>query len=117
MYIIYNNTTNKIVSWCNKSRTPPSGCSEIETENYIDKEHWYYDPSTNTFSGPTEAEQNEQSAINARNTRNELLQQTDWRFRSDLTPSQAWVDYCQALRDVPLQEGFPTNITWPTPPE
>ena len=33
--------------------------------------------------------------------RDRLLQETDWRFRSDLTPSQAWIDYCQALRDLP----------------
>jgi len=42
---------------------------------------------------------------------------TDWRFRSDMTPSQDWKDYCQALRDVPAQVGFPHNITWPTQPE
>ena len=30
---------------------------------------------------------------------------------------QAWVDYRQALLDVPEQEGFPTNIIWPVRPE
>lgn len=29
---------------------------------------------------------------------------------------QAWADYMQALADVPEQPGFPTAITWPTPP-
>jgi len=55
--------------------------------------------------------------------RNELLTQTDWRFRSDLTPSQAWIDYCQALRDLPANStpalddnGNLTGVTWPTPP-
>ena len=48
--------------------------------------------------------------------RNRRLAQTDWRFRSDLTPSQAWIDYCQALRDVPTQEGFPWQINWPSQP-
>jgi len=117
MYVTYNIATGSISGWSNKSRTPASGYAEVQSDDYIDYLHWYYNPTTDTFSGPTQAEQNEQSAINARNTRNELLQQTDWRFRSDLTPSQAWVDYCQALRDIPSQEGFPTNITWPTPPE
>jgi len=58
-----------------------------------------------------------------REQRNRLLAQTDWRFRSDLTPSQAWVDYCQALRDLPAnstpaldENGNLTGITWPTPP-
>lgn len=30
---------------------------------------------------------------------------------------QAWTDYRQALLDVPQQEGFPTNVVWPTKPE
>lgn len=49
--------------------------------------------------------------------RNKLLSETDWRFRSDLTPSQEWRAYCQALRDVPTQAGFPWAIAWPTQPE
>jgi hypothetical protein len=56
--------------------------------------------------------------------RNQLLAQTDWRFRSDLTPSQAWIDYCQALRDLPAnstptldENGQLTGVNWPTPPE
>jgi hypothetical protein len=56
--------------------------------------------------------------------RNRLLQETDWRFRSDLTPSQAWYEYCQALRDLPANSepqldefGNLTNVNWPTPPE
>ena len=55
--------------------------------------------------------------------RNQLLQQTDWRFRSDLTPSQEWIDYCQALRDLPAnsepqldENGNLTNVNWPVPP-
>ena len=52
-----------------------------------------------------------------RQQRNALLAETDWRFRSDLTPSQEWIDYCQALRDIPQQAGFPDNVTWPKKPE
>ena len=55
--------------------------------------------------------------------RNQLLAQTDWRFRSDQTPSQEWIDYCQALRDLPAnsepqldENGNLTNVTWPTKP-
>ena len=29
---------------------------------------------------------------------------------------QAILDYREALRDIPLQEGFPENINWPTKP-
>ena len=59
-----------------------------------------------------------------REERNKKLQETDWRFRSDLTPSQEWIDYSQALRDLPStsspeldEQGNLTNVTWPTKPE
>ena len=59
-----------------------------------------------------------------REERNLRLQETDWRFRSDLTPSQEWIDYCQALRDLPStaspeldENGQLINVTWPTKPE
>jgi len=65
-----------------------------------------------TYKAQKDAEQ----ARNVRITRDQKLASTDWRFRSDMTPSQEWIDYCQALRDVPSQEGFPWNITWPVEP-
>jgi hypothetical protein len=57
-----------------------------------------------------------EAADKVRTKRNALLSETDWRFRSDLTPSQEWKDYCQALRDITAQEGFPWTITWPDVP-
>ena len=55
--------------------------------------------------------------------RNRRLAETDWRFRVDLNPSQAWYDYCQALRDLPSnsdpqldENGQLTNVTWPEVP-
>ena len=36
-----------------------------------------------------------------REERNRRIALTDWRFRSDLSPSQEWIDYSQALRDLP----------------
>ena len=51
-----------------------------------------------------------------REKRNTLLAETDWWATSDRTMTQAETDYRQALRDVPAQDGFPTNITWPTKP-
>ena len=58
----------------------------------------------------------ERQIQNIRIERNKRLAQTDWRFRSDMNPSQAWIDYCQALRDIPTQSGFPWQINWPTQP-
>ena len=59
-----------------------------------------------------------------RQERNRRIAETDWRFRTDLTPSQEWIDYSQALRDLPStaspeldDNGQLTNITWPTKPE
>jgi hypothetical protein len=58
-----------------------------------------------------------EQAKSVRQTRDDKLAETDWRFRSDMTPSQEWKDYCQALRDIPAQSGFPWTTTWPTQPE
>ena len=63
------------------------------------------------------AQKDAEQAKNVRATRATKLSETDWRFRSDMNPSQEWKDYCQALRDVPTQAGFPWTIVWPTQPE
>ena len=48
--------------------------------------------------------------------RNEKLAETDWRALSDLTLSDEWKTYRQALRDLPSTQSDPDNITFPTPP-
>ena len=53
----------------------------------------------------------------ARKQRNIMLEETDWWAVQDRVMSQAEIDYRQALRDVPAQEGFPLNIDWPIKPE
>ena len=63
------------------------------------------------------ASKDAEQAKSVRASRDTKLSETDWRFRSDMTPSQEWKDYCQALRDVPTQAGFPWTIVWPTQPE
>ena len=97
------------------------------------KEHWEYqdgvdetasvlevgNTATITYSDPSPVEATtEEKATIVRNHRNSLLFETDWMMMSDTpAPSQAWLDYRQALRDVTDQEGFPTTVTWPTKPE
>jgi hypothetical protein len=49
--------------------------------------------------------------------RNGLLAATDWWVLPDRTPTQAQLDYRSALRDLPQQDGFPDNVTWPEKPE
>ncbi len=60
----------------------------------------------------------EQLAIEMRFERDLLLQSCDWTQLPDVPQSvkNVWAVYRQALRDITLQEGFPTNITWPTKP-
>lgn len=57
-------------------------------------------------------------ASEIRNERDRLLKETDWSQVVDApqTIKDKWSPYRQALRDVPQQSGFPTDITWPTPP-
>lgn len=82
----------------------------------------------------------EDAAAFARKIRDKLLNETDSRVALDRfnisVPSGtsftawlsflkslgeiitgAWAVYRQALRDLPEQEGFPFNVTFPTPPE
>ena len=60
-----------------------------------------------------------------REERNRRIAQTDWRASSDLTLSNAWKTYRQALRDLPasatpkLNSNYNldiTSVTWPTEP-
>ena len=77
---------------------------------------WVWDWTVSEMSDEAKAAVDASAAANVRATRDRLLAETDWRFRSDMTPSQEWINYCQALRDVPAQAGFPHNVTWPVKP-
>mgnify|MGYP003628397843 CR=1 FL=1 len=57
---------------------------------------------------------NDRKAFELRKERDAKLAATDWMASSDVTMSDAWRDYRQALRDVPSQ--LPGAITWPTEP-
>ena len=82
---------------------------------------------------PTEAELNDKvTELNngepmklLREERNKRLSETDWMANSDVTMTDAWKTYRQALRDLPAssspklnaQEGLDfTSVTWPTKP-
>tara|TARA_R100000742_G_C4249130_1_gene67642 strand:+ start:397 stop:756 length:360 start_codon:yes stop_codon:yes gene_type:complete len=58
--------------------------------------------------------------------RDKKIALTDWRMLSDQTPSDDWINYRQALRDLPasaspkLDSGGQldfSSFTWPTEPE
>ena len=82
---------------------------------------------------PTETEvTNKITALDAaepmrllRYERDKRIAKTDWRASSDLTVSDAWKTYRQALRDLPasaspsLDSNYEldlTSVTWPTEP-
>ena len=52
-----------------------------------------------------------------RNHRNSLLTETDWMGNPDVTMSDEWKTYRQALRDIPASNTIYENVTWPTKPE
>jgi len=49
-----------------------------------------------------------------------IINKSDWTQLPDVILSEEkkieWNTYRQALRDVSLQEGFPWDVVWPTPP-
>ena len=56
--------------------------------------------------------------------RNRRIAETDWMANSDVTMTDDWKTYRQALRDLPStasptldEQGNLTNVTWPTKPE
>ena len=52
-----------------------------------------------------------------RTTRNAMLAETDWMANSDVTMSDAWRIYRQALRDITDSATSLDDVTWPEKPE
>jgi len=55
------------------------------------------------------------NATQVRAERDKLLAASDYMALADRI-TDAWKTYRQALRDVPTQSGFPTDVTWPVEP-
>jgi hypothetical protein len=55
-----------------------------------------------------------------RNKRDQLLAESDWiaakSYEVQNPVPQEWVDYRQSLRDIPTQESFPYDVSWPNKP-
>jgi hypothetical protein len=52
--------------------------------------------------------------------RNALLKESDWAIIPDATPKpskEAWLNYRQALRDLPQTFSSPEEVVWPDKPE
>jgi hypothetical protein len=68
----------------------------------------------------------EELLADLRSTRDRLLAETDWVTLKAIDDSndglgiqlpQVWMDYRQALRDLPANTTDPANPVWPTKPE
>jgi hypothetical protein len=59
---------------------------------------------------------NDRKAAEVRTERNAKITACDWRVLPDISNSDVWKTYRQALRDIPAQSGFPNNVTWPDAP-
>ena len=58
-----------------------------------------------------------QQAKGVRDDRNKRLADCDWTQLADAPVDDlVWAAYRQGLRDVPLQAGFPWDISWPEAP-
>jgi hypothetical protein len=54
------------------------------------------------------------ATVHARNFRDFVLTKTDfWELPSQAPISQEKLNFRQAMRDVPSQEGFPLEVNWP----
>ena len=66
------------------------------------------------------------TAEEVRAQRDRLLAESDWIVTKAIEQNAqdglgvqipvVWLDYRQALRDIPQQPAFPDNVTWPTAP-
>jgi hypothetical protein len=106
--------------WANKEKTGIIKESQFGDVVYLEPGQPEYDNALasnpqppkiiTSFKPPTEEE--------VRSMRNDKLSQSDWTQVEDAPVDQAaWATYRQALRDVPQQTGFPSNITWPEKPQ
>ena len=89
---------------------------------YTTDDEWFW--TGDESDKPTDAEvqalstqyDNARPLKELRETRTKLLAESDWMANSDVTMSDAWRTYRQALRDLPANTSDPANPVWPTPP-
>jgi len=69
------------------------------------------------FTPPADTTTADEKAKAIRAERDAKLKESDWTQVIDAPVDQAaWATYRQALRDIPDQEGFPNEVTWPVEP-
>ena len=76
-----------------------------------------YDIDGNVVSYDEAAVMTEGNMMALRAERNQRLANTDWWVLPDRTPTQAQLDYRQALRDITDTYSSLEDVVWPTKPE
>ena len=104
----------------------PYTVNPSDTDNTIDNEAvmTLIGADFAAYVPPTQAELDAALAAEVRADRDSRLAEVDavagnalrWAAL-DADTQAAWATYRQALLDVPQQDGFPNDITWPTEPE
>ncbi len=100
----------------------PYGSQYGETWESIRLPEGYEKPPKEEFEAKLKEFIDAQPLKELRTNRNTLLDQTDKYIVADYphpTPEarQAWLDYRQALRDLPANTEDPANPDWPTRPD
>ena len=78
---------------------------------------WFTKYSLDDMDADAIAAHDAQQAKGVRDDRNKRLADCDWTQLADAPVDKAaWATYRGALRDVPSQEAFPWDVTWPINP-
>ena len=108
------------------SDAKPGKCIKMPDDYNFSPTHDYkYDPETDSIVEdlnppgppvPTQAELDLMDLNFLRAERNQKLFETDWMANSDVTMSNEWKTYRQALRDITNTYKNQREVVWPTPP-
>lgn len=110
------------MGWVPFTCDPNDAASLVDTQQLFDLIESNGDVAA--YVPPTQEELDERAAAQVRAERNTILvndvdpivtNPLRWDGLSE-SQQQAWRDYRVALLNVPQQEGFPNNVTWPTAP-
>jgi hypothetical protein len=98
----------------------PAGCVKTAPPTITDKQFAKWDGSGWSVENIPVVEPDPEpkplsEAETVRAKRDALLAASDTMALADRI-TDAWKIYRQALRDVPSQSGFPSNVTWPVVP-
>jgi hypothetical protein len=117
-----NDTASFIHKLIDESPDRPPGFTFGSTWESIKFPEGYEKPPKEEFEAKLQELIDAQPWKELREERNKRIAQTDYLFTSDYPHAteevkQAWLDYRQALRDLPANTTDPENPVWPQAPQ